>query len=250
MTLPTATTRSDIDGDTLAQRYLAVRRLSEELAEPLSPEDCALQSMPDASPIKWHLAHTTWFFETFLLSRQSGYRAFDPSFAYLFNSYYNTLGRQYPRARRGLISRPGLAETLAYRRHVDERMTALLASAGSDGDDLARIVEIGLHHEQQHQELILTDVKHLLWCNPLRPIYREGHFAEHDGQPPAGWRQFDEGVRWIGHEGSGFAFDRIDAAIQAERLENGFHRGEFEFLQQPGQPALNLVQVVVVAERR
>jgi ergothioneine biosynthesis protein EgtB len=204
MSLDTVTTTSDIE--LLAERYRAVRRFSEALAHPLSAEDCTVQSMPDASPTKWHLAHTTWFFETFAVADRGGYQAFDESYKYLFNSYYNTIGEQFPRSRRGLISRPGLEQVLDYRRHVDQRMMELLRSEQADGL-LAKIVEIGLQHEQQHQELILTDIKHVLAGNPLRPVYQQGKFTCNDSIPAALWRDHDEGIHWIGHAGDGFCFD-------------------------------------------
>ena len=176
----TVDTRSDTRN--LAEEYLLVRRFSEELASPLSPEDCTIQSMPDVSPTKWHLAHTTWFFETFLLSNLPGYKVFDESFNYLFNSYYNTIGKQYPRPQRGFISRPGLEETLEYRRHVDDHMAQLLVTSEVLNQSLQEVVSIGLNHEQQHQELILTDIKHVLSCNPLHPQYRKGQIT--DGSRP------------------------------------------------------------------
>ena len=151
----------------LADRFRAIRRATEDLARPLSAEDCGLQSMPDASPTKWHLAHTTWFFETFVLARRSrAYRPFHPAYRALFNSYYNAVGDRHARPARGLLSRPSLDEVRAYRRHVDE---AMLRAARRRG--LPRCVVLGLHHEQQHQELILTDIKHAFWMNPLRPAY-------------------------------------------------------------------------------
>ncbi|MCG8449407.1 MAG: ergothioneine biosynthesis protein EgtB [Pirellulales bacterium] len=205
MTVEIATTSSA--GHLLAERFQTVRRFSEELAAPLSAEDCALQSMADVSPTKWHLAHTTWFFETFILSEQPGYRAFDKHYAYLFNSYYNSLGKQFPRPKRGLMSRPGLAEILEYRRHVDVQIAELLASRNVSDQRLAHFLEIGLHHEQQHQELMLTDIKHVLSCNPLQPVYREGTFPESRQKNSTDWLEFDEGVYWIGHEGHGFSFD-------------------------------------------
>lgn len=152
----------------LLANYRAVRALTEGLSAPLSAEDMCLQSMPDASPLKWHLAHTTWFFETFVLRRRAGYVPFDPGYEYLFNSYYNAVGDQYPRARRGLISRPGVAEVRAYRRHVDDAMAGVLSGAVDGG--LADIVTLGLQHEQQHQELMVTDLKHGLSFNPCSPV--------------------------------------------------------------------------------
>ncbi|MEM6329009.1 MAG: ergothioneine biosynthesis protein EgtB [Planctomycetota bacterium] len=211
----------------IADRYAAVRALSERLAEPLSAEDCAVQSMPDASPIKWHLAHTTWFYETFLLAQQPGYEEYSGDFRYLFNSYYNTVGQQFPRPKRGLMSRPGLGEVLAYRVYVDDAMRPLLAAADAQTE---RIVEVGLNHEQQHQELMLTDIKHALSCNPLLPAYEESEAARpaatsggtgHSSaeRPSFDWLNFDEGLREIGWApggeigwapggaGGGFAFD-------------------------------------------
>jgi len=190
----------------LAERYPSVRGATEALAEGLSAEDCALQSMPDASPVKWHLAHTTWFFETFLLERyRPGHRPFHPAFRYLFNSYYNGVGEQFARPQRGMLSRPALSEVLAYRAHVDERMRALLDGGALPVEALG-LVELGLHHEQQHQELILTDVKHLLSLNPLEPAYREG-VPQPAAPAPLAWQAHAGGDTWIGHDGAGFAFD-------------------------------------------
>ncbi len=197
-------------GARLLARYQTVRRMTERLARPLSPEDCQVQSMPDASPVKWHLAHTNWFFETFvLLPNFTGYEAFHPSYRYLFNSYYNAVGDRLPRPSRGLMTRPGLDEIYAYRAAVDRAMGAYLDSAG-DGlpGDVATVVELGLNHEQQHQELILTDVKHALAQNPLRPAYREGvATVESVEARPLDWSVFPGGLQWLGHDGRGFAFD-------------------------------------------
>ncbi len=189
--------------------YAAVRQRSVELVAPLSPEDASAQSMPDASPAKWHLAHTTWFFETFVLEpHEAGFAPFHPAFRVLFNSYYNGVGAKHPRPQRGLLTRPSLAEVLAYRTHVDGRVQHLLAQRADDAK-LHALVELGLHHEQQHQELLVTDIKHLLSSNPLFPAY-------HALQPGAGsspaqplaWHGSDGGVVEIGHTGEGsFAFD-------------------------------------------
>jgi ergothioneine biosynthesis protein EgtB len=188
----------------LPERYRRIRAASEALAAPLSPEDCQAQSMPDASPTKWHLAHSSWFFETFLLARHvEGYRHFDPAFGMLFNSYYVAVGERHPRPERGLLSRPRLDEVIAYRRHVDAAMERLL-----EGDDTrwSGLIELGLHHEQQHQELILTDIKHALSRNPLEPVYAEG--AEPDPGPGAdAWHDHGGGLTMIGDAGRGFAFD-------------------------------------------
>src|SRR5207302_3067648 len=157
----------------LAPRYRAIRAATEALAAPLSAEDCAIQSMPDASPVKWHLAHTTWFFETFVLAPHlPGYRPLEPSYRVLFNSYYHAVGDRHPRPERGLLSRPGLEQVLAYRTHVDEAMLELLARE-RPLLEVDALIELGLQHEQQHQELILTDVKHLLSRNPLKPAYQK-----------------------------------------------------------------------------
>ena len=192
------------------RRYREVRAMTEHLAEPLSPEDCQIQSMPDASPVKWHLAHTSWFFETFLLLPYlPGYEVFHPSFCYLFNSYYNAVGRRHSRAERGLVTRPCLEEVYAYRSAVDASFERLLESI--DDSVLVRmgpIIELGLNHEQQHQELILTDIKHALAQNPLRPAYRRDA-ADVAGQTASvsEWLTFPGGIHWLGHDGEGFAFD-------------------------------------------
>jgi len=194
----------------LVERYRQVRGWTETLREPLEIEDMVAQSMPDASPVKWHLAHTTWFFETFLLKPHlAGYRPVDDSYEYLFNSYYNAVGEQYSRPHRGLVTRPTVRGVEEYRRHVDRSMERLLAEAPeAELGELHRLLEIGLHHEQQHQELIVTDLKHLLSFNPLHPVYRPEKPAETDGGVPAlRWHRYDEGLRWIGHHGDGFAFD-------------------------------------------
>jgi ergothioneine biosynthesis protein EgtB len=189
--------------DARSQRYLAVRAATRALAAPLSAEDCALQSMPDASPVKWHLAHTTWFFETFLLApHASGYRVFDPAYGFLYNSYYEAIGARHPRPERGLLSRPALDEILAYRQHVDEAMLSLQAR-----EDLLPLIALGLHHEQQHQELVLTDLKHLLSRNPLRPAYEKPWPLASIEPRRRGWVAHPAGQYEVGHAGEGFAFD-------------------------------------------
>ena len=194
--------------DTLLARYTAVRGRSLALAAPLSPEDCAAQSMPDASPTKWHLAHTTWFFETFVLeAHEPGFQPFAPAFRVLFNSYYNGVGAKHPRPQRGLLTRPSLDEVLAYRADVDARMARLWPAVAHDAAPRG-LIELGLQHEQQHQELMLTDILHLLSCNPLFPAYAKASdaVAPEAGQALA-WHSFDGGLADIGHAGSGFAFD-------------------------------------------
>ncbi len=196
--------------DALARRFRDVRGRTEVLRAPLSAEDCVAQSMDDASPTKWHLAHTSWFFETFVLEpAMPGYRPFDPQFRVLFNSYYQQVGPQHPRPRRGLLTRPSLDEVLAYRAHVDAQVLELLAHGAGRAEPLAAVIELGLHHEQQHQELILTDAKHLLGSNPLRPAYRSQspNGTRAATAAPLRWRRFPGGVREIGHEGRAFSFD-------------------------------------------
>ncbi|MGQ0826522.1 MAG: ergothioneine biosynthesis protein EgtB [Actinomycetota bacterium] len=189
-----------------AHRYASVRTFTEALAAPLSPEDQTVQSMPDVSPTKWHRAHTTWFFEEFVLQRYArGYSPFHPQFGYLFNSYYETVGPRYPRPNRGLLTRPGAEEIGEYRRCVDEAMYDFLQ--GSVPDDVATLVELGLHHEQQHQELLLMDIKHVLSRNPLRPPYREARRAAPSATGPAEFVAHAGGLVEIGHAGDDFAFD-------------------------------------------
>lgn len=190
----------------LINRYRSVRQQTVALAAPLSTEDCCVQSMPDASPTKWHLAHTTWFFETFVLeAREPDFLPFDPAFRVLFNSYYNAVGDKHPRPQRGLLTRPDLERVRAYRDDIDRRMQGLLATQPED-DALAALVTLGLHHEQQHQELLLTDIKHLFSCHPLLPAYGRG--APTTGVAAAlFWQPFAGGLVEVGHVGSGFCFD-------------------------------------------
>jgi ergothioneine biosynthesis protein EgtB len=189
----------------LAVSYGRVRALTEKLCEPLVTEDYVVQSMPDVSPTKWHLAHTSWFFETFLLKPHlDGYREIDATYPFLFNSYYVQAGERHCRAQRGYISRPTVAEVFAYRHHVDEAMQRLLGS--SKAGDLAHLVEIGLNHEQQHQELMLTDIKHVFSVNPLRPVYQESAVPA-TAAPALSWEEFEGGIVEIGHDGHGFSYD-------------------------------------------
>jgi len=199
----------------LLDQYRAVRRQTEVLADGLSAEDQQVQSMPDASPTKWHLAHTSWFFETFVLSSDAAfsYRSPVPRYRMLFNSYYDAVGEKFDRSRRGTLSRPSLAEVRHYRQQVDEAVVRLLDEERASPTVL-RTVELGLHHEQQHQELILTDIKHALGSNPLQPAYgaspttvaADGPDGEEGLRGPS-FRTYAGGVVWIGHEGPGFAFD-------------------------------------------
>ena len=194
----------------LARRYREVRRSTEDLCAPLQREDYVVQSMPDASPAKWHLAHTTWFFATFVLA-PLGLRdeAADPLYEVLFNSYYNTVGEPYPRPQRGLLTRPTVDEVYAYRHRVDQALLACL-ERGSTANAALEVVELGLHHEQQHQELLLTDVKHLLSHNPLQPVYRASARAGDSLAPQPSslaWIRHAGGLCEIGHAGGGFCFD-------------------------------------------
>lgn len=221
----TQPTKTEAKAETLARQYRTVRAFTERLCQPLSMEDCAVQSMPDASPTRWHLAHTTWFFETFVLSALPGYSLFHPEFNYLFNSYYNTVGDQFPRPRRGVLSRPGLEEILEYRRHVDGHILSLLASEVPGPEQLS-VVELGLHHEQQHQELILTDIKHVFSCNPLLPAYEAREIGTTSHADSSNWFEIEEEIHRIGHDGSEFAYDNespchrvfLEPALVADRL--------------------------------
>ena len=190
-----------------ARDYDAVRRRSLMLAEPLSDEDCGAQSMPDASPVKWHLAHTTWFFETFILETcEDDFAPFHPAFRFLFNSYYNGIGARHPRAQRGLLTRPSMREVRAYRSAVDARIARLMAQRSGDAA-LERLLVLGMQHEQQHQELILTDVLHLLAQNALRPVYSGAAALAGAATGPLRWIGFDGGAADIGFDGDGFCFD-------------------------------------------
>jgi ergothioneine biosynthesis protein EgtB len=194
-------------GDSLLERFHATRTLSRDLARGLNEADMTVQSMPDASPVKWHLAHTTWFFETFLLRDQvPGYRLFDERWPFLFNSYYEAEGARLARPERGLLTRPTVAEMLAYRDHVDAAMVAAMPRLAERHGDL---VELGIQHEQQHQELLLTDLKHLFSRNPLGPAYAAvpEAAAPSAAAAPLRWITGAEGLAQIGSDGAGFAFD-------------------------------------------
>jgi ergothioneine biosynthesis protein EgtB len=213
--------------DTLQARLFEARALSRELAEPLTPEDMTVQAMDDASPTKWHLAHVTWFFETFILSKHlPGYRVFDDTFNYCFNSYYESQGPRQPRPRRGLLTRPPAERVLAYRAHVDEALATLFRQRGLDTAEIARLVEVGINHEQQHQELLLTDILALFAANPLKPAYRPRRPRAAAIPPPQtaalGWIEFPGGIHEVGHDGHGFAWDnempRHEALLHPFRL--------------------------------
>lgn len=203
--------RAPLVGASLAERYEAVRAATDALRRPLTPEDCVVQSMTDASPAKWHLAHTTWFFEQFVLSQVEPGRRFDDRFAYLFNSYYTQVGDRQPRHSRGMMTRPSLQSVLDYRAHVDERMMALLASDALS-DEARRVTEIGINHEQQHQELFLTDIRHALWCGAACEAYDSSDEFTVPTNPdapraPTKWVEFEAGLLWIGCDGPAFCYD-------------------------------------------
>ena len=199
-----------IGGGSIVHAYQLVRDLTEQLAGPLSPEDQTAQSMADASPTKWHRAHVTWFFETFILERfDPDFEPFEPAYRVMFNSYYEGVGEQFPRPQRGTITRPSAAEVGKYRASVDERMTALL-SRRHEGPDLGcfvALVELGLHHEQQHQELLLMDIKHVLATNPLEPVYLPQRTPDPTPLRAMGWVNVNGGLVEIGHDRTGFSFD-------------------------------------------
>jgi ergothioneine biosynthesis protein EgtB len=221
-TVPPAPGR--IEQSDLERQYRKVRAASVSLAAPLSDADATVQSMPDASPAKWHLAHTTWFFEAMaLVSGLSGYKPFDERFNFLFNSYYESVGARHPRPLRGLLTRPTLEEVLAYREHVDAAIAQLLQRAPSEA--ALKVIELGCHHEQQHQELLLTDILHLFAQNPLRPAYRDSvPLAVNPVDRSLTYRSFPGGLFEIGHAGQGFAFDsegpRHSAHLEPYRLSD------------------------------
>jgi ergothioneine biosynthesis protein EgtB len=195
-----------VDDRLLADRFLHSRALTESLAAPLSAEDQTVQSMPDVSPTKWHRAHTTWFYETFLLTPTvKDYQPFHPAYGYLFNSYYEGVGARYPRHARGLVSRPGVVEIAEYRAYVDATMSSLLEEDCEE--PLAWLVELGIQHEQQHQELLLMDIKHVLSCNPCLPTYAALDMPTPSPAAPATWTAHPGGTYDVGHSGRGFSFD-------------------------------------------
>ncbi len=209
MTSRPSASRPPVSTPSFLERFRRVRAATEALCATLRTEDYVIQSMPDVSPTKWHLAHTSWFFETFVLERGvPDFQPFHPQYRYLFNSYYNSVGPMFFRPERGLLSRPTVEEVFAYRKHVDEGMTRFLESG-----DPARVAEVtpvvtlGLHHEQQHQELLLTDIKHVLSLNPLGPVFRDREPGREGDTPAAGWLEFEAGLREIGFAGRGFAYD-------------------------------------------
>jgi ergothioneine biosynthesis protein EgtB len=205
---PSASASGETRAADLLDRYRTVRAVTGRIAAPLAPEDCVVQTMEDVSPTKWHLAHVSWFFETFVVEPHlAGYRPLNPQYAYLFNSYYVQAGERHCRDRRGYISRPTVDEVYEYRAYVDEHIAEMLETAGDETlEAVAPLIEIGLNHEQQHQELMLTDIKHVFSVNPLRPAYQD---RPHETAPTTAlaWVPFEGGLQEIGHAGSGFTYD-------------------------------------------
>lgn len=246
--LPTTTSHdlltsiSPSEAQQLSERLLRVRRFTEALCKPLVPEDYVIQSMPDVSPTKWHLAHTSWFFETFILRPYlPSYPLLDDRYPYLFNSYYIQAGDRHCRAHRGLLSRPTVEEVYQYRNHIDTHLAELLRLA----DDrvraqIAPLIEIGIHHEQQHQELMLTDIKHVFSINPLYPVYQDLAIEQTSNASKLTWSDFEEGLFEIGHNSDGFSFDnempRHRTFVQPFALANRLitNREYLEFMQSGG----------------
>lgn len=241
---PQAASGEAVSRQALSERYKLVRAFSEQLCEPLAVEDYVVQSMPDVSPTKWHLAHVSWFWETFVLSAaQPGYTSLHPQYSYLFNSHYDSIGERHSLPRRGLISRPTVAETYQYRHYVDEHMLALFEQLEESRlSALVPIILLSLQHEQQHQELMLTDIKHVLACNPLHPAYltTKEKSTANTPAPPLKWISYEEGIVEIGHKGGGFAFDneepRHRTFLQPFRLASRLvTNGEYlEFIESGG----------------
>ncbi len=245
LSAPSPTTSSDRlstepvthrDPAALQRQFVLVRRQTESLCEPLVTEDFVVSSSPDVSPTKWHLAHTSWFFETFVLTPHlTRYLPLNPKYAFLFNSYYVQAGERHCRAQRGLVTRPTVQEVFAYRAWIDDAMRLLMQSLASDpAHEVWSLVEIGLHHEQQHQELLVTDIKHVFFTNPLRPAYRAQSLPPAGGSPQ-GWQPLAGGVHEIGHDGPGFHFDNesprhktyLQPAELAHRLVTNGEYAEF-----------------------
>ncbi len=224
----------------LATRFGAIRAFTESLCQPLSTEDYVVQSMPEASPVKWHLAHTTWFFETFLLEPYSAdYTPLHPQYRILFNSYYEAVGAKHPRSERGMLTRPSIDEVYAYRRYVNAAIIKLL-HARADFTEITDRIELGLHHEQQHQELLLTDLQHAFSKNPLRPIYKTASQTTPTSAPSLQFQQHEGGLKSIGFDGNDFAFDnekpRHRVFVEPYQLANRLvTQGEYlEFIRDGG----------------
>ena len=212
-----ASARAISGAESLCARFRDVRDFSKLLTRDLEAEDCVVQSMPDVSPTKWHLAHTTWFFETFVLKKfVAGYVSAIPEYAFLFNSYYNAAGTMHRRDLRGLISRPTVAESFRYREGVDRQIEDLVASASEELlDEVEPIITLGIHHEQQHQELLATDIKHVFAQNPLHPIFRKRAEEKAEPLPPMTFVDFEETIATIGHDGRDFSYDNEEPRHRA-----------------------------------
>jgi ergothioneine biosynthesis protein EgtB len=204
----------------LLNRFKLIRNFSLEICIPLVTEDYVIQSMPDASPAKWHLSHTSWFFETFILKEAvKNYKSLHPQYAYLFNSYYIQVGERFERPKRGLLSRPTVKEVYSYREYVDENMIEFLQNSNEEiFKKLAPVIEIGLHHEQQHQELMLTDIKHMFSINPLHPVYIDDEDKRAENIPAIKWISFEGGVYNIGYDGNEFSYDN-ETPLHKEFIE-------------------------------
>ena len=237
MTAATSIPLDRTSSPSLLADYNRVRGASESICAPLETEDYVIQTMEDMSPPKWHLAHTTWFFETFLLKPNlSGYEEFHPRFNYLFNSYYEAVGKRHPRPKRGMLSRPTVKEVYEYRAHVDGAMAELVGKV----DGIETLIRLGLNHEQQHQELLFTDCKHMLAQNPLRPAYQTRQTASTAAEAPLGWVDFPGGITELGYSGAEFHFDnegpRHEVLLRSYRLADRLvTNGEFiEFMEDGG----------------
>jgi ergothioneine biosynthesis protein EgtB len=190
----------------LVQRFMNVRNETEDITKHLEPEDTVVQTMPDVSPTKWHLAHVTWFWETFVLQNDPSFKVYHPTYNYLFNSYYESVGQRYARPQRGFLSRPTVDEVLQYRQYVTDKMIQYMKSSSYD-ESLTPIIELGINHEQQHQELILMDIKHVFSMNPLKPTYYKYENATNDNVSSMKMIEYEGGVIEIGHNKNGFCFD-------------------------------------------
>jgi ergothioneine biosynthesis protein EgtB len=205
----------------IIKSFLDTRATTEHLCAHLEPEDCVVQTMPDVSPTKWHLAHTTWFFEQFILKpKLPTYKAFHPQYEYLFNSYYNSIGKMHPRSERGHLTRPLIKEVLSYRKHVNDAILGYIDSIDAEAHDILPLVELGIQHEQQHQELILTDITHVFGSNPLKPTYWNCPVLLAEETPKMTFRSIKKGIHSIGHTGNGFGFD--NEFPRHEKLIHGF----------------------------
>ncbi len=243
----------------LLNRFNAVRNFSLKLSETLQTEDFVIQSMPDVSPTKWHLAHTSWFFETFVLRKgKNNYKPLNENYAYLFNSYYIQAGERFYRPNRGLLSRPTVKEVFEYRKYIDVNMMNFFEQADEKVfREFAPVIEIGINHEQQHQELLLTDIKHVFSINPLKPVYREVKPGRNSNVPKLEWIEFDEGIHETGFDGNGFSYDnelpRHKEFLQPYKLANRLvTNGEFlEFMEDGGykKPELWLSDGIAVVEK-